>query len=95
MSKLHDTLITQDLFPKLIGKFLQKTEKVIIAIIDKNGLSLNIVNSNCSQIADTTRWSWSIKNMPENIYGEFKYKMTSNWGEIFEGKFLKEVKDGG
>ncbi len=87
MNKLCDLLITQDLSPRLIGKFARETEKVVIEIIDEAcGIYLKIEDSSCFPIADTTRWSWPIVSIPNGI---FRYIMTSDLGEVFEGKFSR------
>jgi hypothetical protein len=83
MNSLYNLLLQQDLSPKLIGKFSKETKNVTITIIGQNG-PLDIINSTCFPIANTTRWSWSIKNIPN---GEYKYLMISDLAEFFEGDF--------
>ncbi len=87
MNNLYDLLITQEVSPKLIGKFSKDSSGVTIKVIDDKGLCLEVESSDCFPIADTMRWSWPIKNMPKDVYGLFRYVMTSDQGEVFEGKF--------
>ncbi len=84
MNNLYDYLIKQDLLPKLIGKFKPNTQWVQIEIIDNNNLPLKLKKKMCVPIANTLRWSWSIRDIPN---GKYMYIMTSDKGEVFSGDF--------
>lgn len=90
MRNLYDILIGQDLSPKLIGKFKQDTQVVCIEVFDENGVEINLNESECVPIGVTHRWSWSMSNLPPNIKGKLRYRMTSDLGEDFFGNFIKE-----
>lgn len=87
MNSLYDLLITQEVSAKLIGKFSKSSSGVTIKVIDKKGLEVRLEDSRCFPIADTNRWSWLMKNVSNDLDGEFSYIMTSDQGEIFEGEF--------
>ena len=93
MRDLYDILIGQDLSPKLIGKFEHDTQVVCIEVFDENGIQIDLEVNECVPIGVTYRWSWSVSNLPTNIKGKFKYKMTSDLGKDFFGDFIKEEDD--
>ena len=90
MRDLCEILIGQDLSPKLIGKFGHDTQVVCIEVFDENGIKTDLKESECAPIGVTYRWSWSVSNLPPNIKGKLRYKMTSDLGEDFFGDFIKE-----
>lgn len=97
MNNLYDLLVTQDLSQRLIRKFLGQTKRVSIEVFDDQYIAhIMVMDPSCSQISNTGRWSWSIRNMPEGSCGNFKYVMSSDSGEVCRGEFSisKEVNNG-
>ncbi len=87
MNKLCDLLLNQDESPKLIGKFSKNANRVTIEIMDeRDACCLKLEDTVCFAIGNTMRWSWSIKGVRD---GSFTYFMTSDLGEVFEGKFSR------
>lgn len=78
---------TADYSPVLLGKFDSKTKKVTIRVWQDS--SLNILDNNCCQVLDTSRWSWSLSNIVFYYSDkDLRYEMENGNGVVFHGFLL-------
>lgn len=84
---------TSEHTPQIMGSLNKYATFATIEVwdlINGNNEPIVLASSGCYSVGDTTRWGWSIANLPaiNNTTGQYLFRMTDSTGEVFEGEFF-------